>query len=352
MECISRRDSTPVNIGSLTIGGRQPISVQSMTKTDTRDVQATVSQIKQLEEAGCEIIRVAVPDMEAAKCLGQIRSQINIPLVADIHFDYRLAIEAIRQGVDKLRLNPGNIKDKENVRLICREAKGANIPIRIGVNSGSVDRKRFPEITAQAIVTSAMEHVRLLEEHDFTNIIISLKASSIPLTIESYRLMAESVSYPFHIGITEAGPIRSGSIRSGVGIGILLSMGLGDTVRVSLTADPIEEVYAAYEILQSLNLRRHGIQLVSCPTCGRTEVDLQRIVCSLEDKLRAIKKPLHIAVMGCVVNGPGEAADADIGVACGKGVGLLFKKGMPLYKVPQERIVEALMEEIEKAGSA
>ncbi|MBU0702193.1 flavodoxin-dependent (E)-4-hydroxy-3-methylbut-2-enyl-diphosphate synthase [bacterium] len=346
MNCISRRNSIPVKVGNLIIGGNQPISVQSMTKTDTRDVPATVSQIKRLETAGCEIIRVAVPDMKAAKCLGQIRSQINIPLVADIHFDYRLALEAISQGVDKLRLNPGNIKDTEKISLICREAERFNIPIRIGVNSGSVDRKRFTEITPQALVSSAMEHIRLLEECDFTNIIVSLKASNIPLTIESYKLMSEMISYPFHIGITEAGPIRSGSIRSGVGIGILLSMGLGDTVRVSLTADPIEEVYAAYEILQSLNLRRHGIQLVSCPTCGRTEVDLQKIVYSLEDKLRVIKKPLHIAVMGCVVNGPGEASEADIGVACGKGVGLLFKKGMPLYKVPQEGIVDALMDEI------
>ncbi|OIP41529.1 4-hydroxy-3-methylbut-2-en-1-yl diphosphate synthase [Candidatus Desantisbacteria bacterium CG2_30_40_21] len=346
--CIPRRDSMSVKVGNLIIGGNQPISVQSMTKTDTRDVPATVYQIKQLEDAGCSIVRVAVPDISAAKCLGQIRSQINIPLVADIHFDYRLAIEAIHQGVDKLRLNPGNIKDTEKVSLICYEAKKFNIPIRIGVNSGSVDRKRFHEITPQALVDSAMEHIRLLEECDFTDIIVSLKASNIPLTIESYKLMSGMVTYPFHIGITEAGPIRTGSIRSGVGIGILLSMGLGDTVRVSLTADPVEEVYTAYEILQSLNLRRHGVQLVSCPTCGRTEVDLQKIVYSLEDKLRIIKKPLCVAVMGCVVNGPGEASEADIGVACGKGVGLLFKKGMPLYKVPQERIVDVLMEEIEK----
>lgn len=344
--CISRRNSMPVKVGNLTIGGNQPISVQSMTKTDTRNVSATVAQIKQLADAGCSIVRVAVPNISAAKCLGQIRSQINIPLVADIHFDYRLALEAINQGVDKLRLNPGNIKDKEKVSLICREAKKVNIPIRIGVNSGSVDRKKFTEITPHALVDSAMEHIRLLEECDFTNIIISLKASDIPLTIEAYKLMSEMVAYPFHIGITEAGPIRSGNIRSGVGIGILLSMGLGDTIRVSLTADPVEEVFTAYEILGSLNLQRHGIQLVSCPTCGRTEVDLQNIVHSLEDKLRVVKKPLRVAVMGCVVNGPGEASEADIGVACGKGVGLLFKKGVPLYKVPQERIVEVLMEEI------
>lgn len=344
-----RRDTIPVKVGNIFIGKGYPIIVQSMTKTDTRNIEATVAQIKQLEAAGCEIVRIAVPDMQAAKCIGKIKKQVNIPIVADIHFNYRLALEAIKQGIDKLRLNPGNIRDKDKISAICNAAKDRNIPIRVGVNSGSIDRKRFKEATPEALVTSAIEYIELLEEFGIKNIVVSLKASDILTTIEAYKLMATRVQYPFHIGITEAGTIPTGSIKSAVGIGVLLASGIGDTIRVSLTADPIEEVRVAYQILQSLKLREYTIQIISCPTCGRTQVDLQRIVLNLEDKIKFIKKPLKVAVMGCVVNGPGEAADADIGIACSKNMGVLFKKGVIVRKrISQQNIVDILIDEINK----
>jgi (E)-4-hydroxy-3-methylbut-2-enyl-diphosphate synthase len=348
---MNRRQSKAVQVGKLIIGGNAPISVQSMTKTDTKDVKATVNQIKQLEDAGCEIIRVAVPDMDAAKALGAIKKQIGIPLIADIHFDYRLALEAIAQGVDKLRINPGNIKQKDKVVKIVKKAKERNIPIRIGVNSGSVDRKRFGKVTAYSLVESALEHIRILEDLGFFDIIISLKATDVPMTIEAYKLMADKVDYPFHIGITEAGLMWTGSIKSAVGIGSLLAQGLGDTIRVSLTGDPVDEVRIGYEILKVLQLRHFGYELISCPTCARCEIDLIKIAKEVEEKISHFSLPtshflLKIAIMGCVVNGPGEAADADIGIAGGKGVGLLFKKGKIIKKIPEKDLIKALLQEI------
>lgn len=346
---MTRRYSRPVRVGNLVIGGTAPISIQSMTKTDTRDIKATVGQIKRLEEVGCEIIRVAVPDMEAAKALGTIKKQINIPLVADIHFDYRLALEAITQGVDKLRINPGNIGEKDNVIKIVKKAKERNIPIRIGVNSGSVDRKKYDKVTTTSLVDSALEHIRILEELDFFDIVISLKATDVPMTIEAYKLMATKVDYPFHIGITEAGLPPSGTIKSAVGIGSLLAQGLGDTIRVSLTADPVEEVKVAQEILKALQLRHIGFELISCPTCARCEIDLIKIATEIEREISSLPSPkssFKIAIMGCVVNGPGEAREADIGIAGGKGIGLLFKKGKIIKKVAQVDLVNTLLQEI------
>lgn len=352
-----RRLSRPVHVGKITIGGDTPISIQSMTKTDTRNVEATVYQIKKLEEVGCEIIRVAVPDMEAAKVLGAIKKQIGIPLVADIHFDYRLALESIAQGVDKLRINPGNIKQKDKVVQIVKKAKEKNIPIRIGVNSGSVDRKRFGKVTASSLVDSALEHIKILEDLGFFDIIISLKATDVPMTIEAYQLMATKVDYPFHIGITEAGLPWNGGIKSAVGIGSLLAQGLGDTIRVSLTGDPVEEVKVGYEILKVLQLRHIGPELISCPTCGRCEIDLIKIATEVEKKLVQFpipnpQFPLKIAIMGCVVNGPGEASEADIGIAGGKGVGLLFKRGEIIKKVAETELIEILLQEIKSMISS
>ncbi|MEW6096266.1 MAG: flavodoxin-dependent (E)-4-hydroxy-3-methylbut-2-enyl-diphosphate synthase [bacterium] len=348
---MNRRYSRTVQVGKLPIGGDAPISIQSMTKTDTRDVAATVSQIKRLEEIGCEIIRVAVPDMESARVLGRIKKQIGIPLIADIHFDYRLALEAIAQGVDKLRINPGNIKQKDKVVKIVEKAKERNIPIRIGVNSGSVDRKRFGSVTSSSLVESALEHIKILEELDFFDIVISLKATDVPMTISAYELMATKVDYPFHIGITESGLPWSGGIKSAVGIGTLLAQGLGDTIRVSLTADPVEEVKVGYEILQALQLRHRCPEVISCPTCARCEIDIIKIAQEVEREishftLHTSHFPFKIAIMGCVVNGPGEAAEADIGIAGGKGVGLLFKKGKIIKKVAQADMVETLLQEI------
>ncbi|MEW6621351.1 MAG: flavodoxin-dependent (E)-4-hydroxy-3-methylbut-2-enyl-diphosphate synthase [bacterium] len=346
---MNRRYSKPIRAGNLTIGGDAPISVQSMTKTKTSDVKTTVRQIKQLEDVGCEIIRVGVPDMESAKVLGVIKRQISIPLVADIHFDYRLALEAIAQGVDKLRINPGNIKQTDRVVKIVEKAKERNIPIRIGVNSGSVDRKKFGKVGATALVESALQHIKILEDLDFFDIVISLKATDVPMTIEAYQLMATKVDYPFHIGITESGLPWAGSIKSAVGMGSLLSQGLGDTIRVSLTAQPIEEVKLGYEILKALRLRETGLELISCPTCARCEIDLIKIAKQVEKEIKKLKfKKLKfkIAIMGCVVNGPGEAADADIGIAGGKGIGLIFKKGKIIKKVPQTELVETLLYEI------
>jgi len=346
---MKRRIAKEVKVGNVTIGGEASVSIQSMTKTDTSDVRATVAQIKELEAAGCELVRVAVPDVQAAKSLGEIKNRINIPLIADIHFDYRLALEAIGQGVDKLRINPGNIGDRERTKKVVLAAKTAGIPIRIGVNAGSLDRKHYQELTPANLVASALDHIKILEDLGFTDIIISLKASDIPTTIESYRLMATKVDYPFHIGITEAGPPKRGIVKSAVGIGSLLALGIGDTLRVSLTGDPVEEVRVGCEILKALGLRP-GLDLISCPTCGRCKVDLVKIVEQIEEKIphSAFRIPhsFKIAIMGCVVNGPGEAKEADIGLAAGDGIGLIFKKGEIIKKVKEEEMVEALIEEV------
>jgi len=345
---IKRRLSKPIQIGGVTVGGGAPVSVQSMTKTDTRDVRATIEQIKELEECGCEIIRCAVPDMEAAQALAAIKKGIRIPLVADIHFDYRLALAALESGVDALRLNPGNIAAPDKVRAVVRSAKSRGVPIRIGVNFGSLPKDLDPELTIpQQMVEAALRHIRILENLDFDLIKVSLKAFDVPTTIQAYREIADKIPYPLHIGITEAGIPRQGVIRSAVGIGILLNEGFGDTVRVSLTSHPREEVYVAYEILKSLHLREHGSSLVSCPTCGRAEVDVVDLANRVEQYLEKIKKPIKVAVMGCVVNGPGEAKDADIGVACGKGQAVLFKKGQPVRTLKEEEIYSELIKEIE-----
>jgi (E)-4-hydroxy-3-methylbut-2-enyl-diphosphate synthase len=343
-----RRLTKKIYIGSVAVGGEAPISVQSMTKTDTRDARATLEQIAELAACGCEIIRCAVPDMEAARALKDIKKGSHIPVVADIHFDYRLALQALESGVDALRLNPGNISDPEKVKTVVKAAKERSVPIRIGVNFGSLPQDLDPQLTLpQKMAEAAMRHIRILEDLDFDLIKVSLKAFDVPTTIQAYQEIAGRIPYPLHVGITEAGTPRQGMIRSAVGIGILLNEGLGDTVRVSLTTHPREEVYAAYEILKSLHLREHGPSLVSCPTCGRTEIDVVTLASQVEQQLAKIKKPLKVAVMGCVVNGPGEAKDADIGVACGKGKAVLFKKGQQIRTIEEADIVSELMKEIE-----
>jgi (E)-4-hydroxy-3-methylbut-2-enyl-diphosphate synthase len=344
-----RRISKTIQIGKVAVGGTAPITVQTMTKTDTRDAQATIRQIKELEECGCEIIRSAVPDNEAAEALAAIKRGISIPLVADIHFDYRLALAALEAGVDGLRLNPGNIGGPERVTAVVRAAKQRNVPIRIGVNAGSLPKEFDPKATVpQRMVSAAMEHVKILENLDFDLIKISLKAFDVPTTIEAYRDIAAKVPYPLHLGITEAGTPRAGAIRSAVGLGILLSEGIGDTIRVSLTGHPREEVLAGYDILKSLNMREHGPTLVSCPTCGRTEVNLVGLAYAVEERLLKMTRPIKVAVMGCVVNGPGEAKDADVGIACGKGRGVIFRKGEIVRTVEEKDLLEALMAEVEK----
>lgn len=339
-----------IHIGNVAIGGGAPISVQSMTNTKTTDTNATVSQIRALAAAGCDIVRLAVPDMEAAKNLGNIIKEVNIPLVADIHFDYRLAIEAMNQGIAALRLNPGNIGGADNVRAVVKIAKEKHIPIRIGVNAGSLDKKlleKYGAPTAEALVESALEHVALLEAEDFHDIKISLKAHDVPLTIAAYRLMSEKVDYPLHLGITEAGTVNTGIIKSAVGIGALLAEGIGDTFRISLTGDPVVEVKVANEILKALGLKEYGPTLIACPTCGRTSIDLPHIAEQVEKKLADITEPIEVAVMGCVVNGPGEARTADVGIAGGKGEGLVFRKGEIIRKVSEEKLVEELFREID-----
>jgi len=355
---IARRKTKKIKIGDLYLGGDAPIRVQSMTKTDTRDVKRTIKQIKELEEVGCEIIRCAVPDREAAESLGKIKKAIKIPLVADIHFDYRLALEAINQGVDKIRINPGNIGSREKVEKIVLATKEKNIPIRIGVNAGSLKtgnrQQAIGTSKAEVMVDSAMEYVRMIENMGFEDIVISLKAADVPTTVEAYRLFAQRSNYPLHLGITEAGTVISGAIKSAVGMGLLLAQGIGDTIRVSLTTDDLrEEVKAGYEILRSLDLRNYGIEIISCPTCARCEIDLVKIVNQLEKKLSTLYSPLStprlkVAVMGCIVNGPGEAKDADIGIAGGKGVGLLFKQGKPIRKIPEKDWLKTLLKEIDK----
>jgi len=351
---MERRKTRPVWVGTVQVGGGAPVSVQSMTNTDTRDIAATAAQINQLARAGCEIVRVAVPDREAADVLHLIKKQIEIPLVADIHFDYRLALTALEKGVDGLRINPGNIGKREKVAEVAAAAKERGVPIRIGVNAGSLEKDlldRYGSPAAAALVESAMRHIRLLEELGFFDIKVSVKASNVPLMLEAYRMLAEKVNYPLHVGVTEAGTLRSGVVKSAVGIGALLAEGIGDTIRVSLTGHPLEEVRVGYEILKSLGLRTRGVDLVSCPTCARTRIDLIKIANEVEDRLRGITKPLKVAVMGCVVNGPGEAKEADVGIAGGKGTGLLFRRGRVVRSVPEEELVEELVREAEKLSS-
>ena len=342
-----RRKTKQIMIGSVAIGSDAPIAVQSMTNTDTRDVDATVNQIHLLEEAGCDLVRVAVVDREAGLALSKIKAQIKIPLVADIHFDYRLALLAIEQGVDKLRINPGNIGSRDRVKAIVTEAKNSRIPIRVGANAGSLAGWALEKYghTPKALVESAMEQIRILEDLDFDEIVVSLKSSSIPFTIEAYKMIAQEVDYPFHVGITEAGTPWFGSIKSAAGIGALLVSGIGDTIRVSLTGDPVEEIKVGWAILKSLELRSRGPVFISCPTCGRTKIDLERIAAEVEKRLSHLTKPLKIAVMGCEVNGPGEARDADLGIAGGSGVGLIFRKGKIIRKVREEELVDALVNE-------
>lgn len=345
-----RRKTREINIGGVKIGGDNPIAIQSMCNTDTRDVKATVDQIKRLEKAGCEIIRVAVPDMEAAECIRDIKKSIDIPLVADIHFDYRLALRCMENGIDKIRINPGNIGSADRVKLVADMAKRNGIPIRIGVNSGSLEKnlvEKYGGVTPQGLVESALGHIKLLEENDFYDIAVSIKASNVPFSVEVYELLSDTVDYPLHVGITEAGTVWGGTVKSAVGIGAILSRGIGDTIRVSLTGDPVEEIYAAKEILKSLELRKFGVEFISCPTCGRTSIDLIKIANEVEEKVRNIDKNIKVAVMGCAVNGPGEAREADIGIAGGHGEGLIFKKGQILRKVPENRLVEELLKEIE-----
>ncbi len=346
-----RRKTRPIWVGGVQVGGDAPVCVQSMTNTDTRNVAATVAQINKLAAAGCEIVRVAVPDRQAAGALSAIKKQINIPLIADVHFDYRLALRALEEGVDGLRINPGNIGKPEKVAAIVEAAKKRKVPIRVGVNAGSLEKslvQKHGAVTAPALVESALGHIRLLEKLGFFEIKVSVKASDVPLMIEAYRLLAEKVDYPLHVGVTEAGTMRSGIVKSAVGIGTLLAEGIGDTIRVSLTGDPVEEVRVGYEILKALGLRKRGIELISCPTCGRTEIDLVRIATEVEERLRDFPAPLKVAVMGCVVNGPGEARHADVGIAGGKGGGLLFRRGEIIRRVPEEKLVEELVREVEK----
>ena len=348
---IKRKQTRQISIGNVKIGGGAPISVQSMTNTKTTDTAATVAQIKALEKAGCDIVRLAVPDMAAAENIANIKKQVNVPLVADIHFDYRLALKAIEQGIDALRINPGNIGDEDRVKAVVEAAKTKHIPIRIGVNAGSLDKKllaKYGKVTAQALVESAMEHVRILQKLDFHDIKISLKAHDVPLTLDAYRLMSETVDYPLHLGITEAGTVNTGIIKSAVGIGALLAEGIGDTFRISLTGDPVNEVKVANEILKALGLKEYGPTLISCPTCGRCNIDLPSIAAQVEKRLENVQKPVKVAVMGCVVNGPGEARDADIGIAGGKGEGLVFRKGEIIGKVPEDKLIDALFAELDK----
>ena len=340
-----------IKVGSVAVGGGAPVTIQSMCNTRTEDAAATIRQIHALEAAGCEIVRVTVPTMEAAQALSTIRDAISIPLVADIHFDYRLALEAAARGADKIRINPGNIGGEDRVKAVVDACRAHRVPIRIGVNGGSLEKDllaKYGRVTPEALVESALRHVRLLEKFDFTDVCISVKSSDVPLNIQAYRLLHETVDYPLHLGVTEAGTPTMGLVKSAVGIGALLCDGIGDTMRVSLTADPVEEVYAAKKILQACGLRRSGVNLISCPTCGRTSYNMIPIAEELERRLAGCEKKLTVAVMGCVVNGPGEASAADLGVAGGNGEGLIFRKGKVLYKVPEEKLVDALMAEIEQ----
>lgn len=340
-----------INVGGVPVGGGAPVTIQSMCSTPTQDVEATLRQIRELAAAGCEIIRVAVPDMEAARAVGKIKESSPIPVVVDIHFDYKLALEAIAAGADKVRINPGNIGGEDKVKAVAEACRLHNIPIRIGVNGGSLEKPilaRYGKICPEAMVESAFGHIRLLNKFDFDDICVSLKSSSVPVTMRAYQLMGERSGYPMHIGITEAGTVRMGALKSAVGIGGLLALGIGDTMRVSLSADPVEEVYAARDILKAAGVRREGPELVSCPTCGRTRIDLISLANQVEERLKTVDKPITVAVMGCAVNGPGEARSADCGIAGGIGEGLLFQKGEIVKKVPQERLVDELFALIER----
>lgn len=340
-----------INIGSIPIGGDAPCSVQSMCSTDTRDISATIAQIKELAEVGCEIVRCAVPDLDAALALAQIKQLSPIPVVADIHFDYKLALQVLEGGIDGLRLNPGNIGEKWKVAEIVASAAERKVPIRIGVNAGSLEKEllqRYGHPSAEAMVESAMGHIRILEDLNYREIKISLKASDVMKTVSAYRLFSEQSDYPLHIGITEAGTLFSGTIKSSVGLGILLADGIGDTMRVSLTGAPRDEVRVGYDILKAVGLRQRGVNFVSCPTCGRCQIDLIRVAEDVEKRLQGIDKQITVAVMGCAVNGPGEAREADVGIAGGKGEGLVFRHGEIVRKVPEEELADALMEEISK----
>jgi len=348
---IQRQKTRQISVGSVQIGGNARVSVQSMTKTDTRDVRKTVAQIRRLERAGCEVIRVAVPDEEAARAIAQIKSRIKIPLIADIHFNYRLALMAMEHGADGLRINPGNIGGRDRLKAIVSEAKRRSVPIRIGVNAGSLEKdllKGFGGPTPGAMVLSALRTIEWMETLGFHLIKVSLKASDVLRTVEAYRLFSEKSDYPLHVGITEAGKGSGAVVKSAIGIGLLLSEGIGDTIRVSLTGDPLDEVRAGYEILRALKIRERGIEIISCPTCGRCEIDLGRLVEKVEKGIRKITAPMTIAIMGCVVNGPGEAKEADIGIAGGKGVGLLFKKGKIVRKVRESEFIPILLKEIQE----
>ncbi len=346
---ITRDLTRTVKIKDIAIGGGNPIAIQSMTNTKTEDIDATIRQILELEEVGCDIVRVAVPNENAAKAIEQIVKHINIPLVADIHFDYKLALMAIENGINKLRINPGNIGSEDRVRAVVEKAKSYNVPIRIGVNSGSISQEnlqKYGGVNAKSMVESASEHIRILEDLNFKDIVVSLKASNVPLAIETYKTFASSYDYPLHVGITEAGTLYRGTIKSSVGLGAILASGIGDTIRVSLSDHPVKEIECAQNVLQSLNLGVYGVEIISCPTCGRTEVPLIELANKVDEATKNLKKPLKIAVMGCAVNGPGEAKEADIGIAGGKGEGLIFKKGKIVRKVPADKMFDALMAEI------
>jgi (E)-4-hydroxy-3-methylbut-2-enyl-diphosphate synthase len=349
-EIIHRSQTRPVKVGNLTIGGNNELFIQSMTTTKTHDVEATVAQIHRLEEAGCQIVRVAVPDERAANAIPDIKRQINIPLVADIHFDYRLALKAIEGGIDKIRINPGNIGKREKVEAVVKAAKEKGIPIRIGVNAGSLEKhilNKYGYPTADGMVESALHHIKILEDLDFHDIIVSMKASDVQLAIEAYEKAARAFNYPLHLGITESGTLFSGTIKSAAGLGTILSKGIGNTLRVSLSADPVEEVKVARELLKIFGLSSNAATLISCPTCGRIEIDLISIANEVEEYIQTIKAPIKVSVLGCAVNGPGEAREADIGIAGARGEGLLFRKGQIVRKVPEETMVEELKKEID-----
>ena len=334
-----------ISVGGVPLGGGAPVTIQSMCNTRTDDVAATVAQIRRLEAAGCEIVRVAVPDMAAARAVGKIRESISIPLVVDIHFDYKLALECVAAGCDKVRINPGNIGGEDRVKAVAHACREKGIPIRIGVNGGSLEKRllaKYGGVTPEALVESAFDHIALLHKFDFEDICVSLKSSSVATTMAAYRLMSEQSDYPLHLGVTETGTPRMGVLKSAVGIGGLLAMGIGDTMRISLSADPVEEVYAARDILKAAGVRREGAELISCPTCGRTRIDLISLAQEVERRLQGVDKPITVAVMGCVVNGPGEASAADVGIAGGDGEGLLFRRGEIVKKVPQDQLVDEL----------
>lgn len=339
-----------INVGGVLVGGGAPVSIQSMTNTRTDDVAATLAQIRALASAGCEIVRVAVPDMEAARAVGKIKEESPLPVVVDIHFDYKLALEAIAAGADKVRINPGNIGGEDRVKAVADACRLHNIPIRIGVNGGSLEKEllaKYGRVCPEAMVESAFGHIKLLNKFDFDDICVSLKSSSVPMTMAAYRVMREQSHYPLHLGVTEAGTVRMGTLKSAVGIGGLLAMGVGDTMRVSLSANPVEEIYAAKDILKAAGIRKDGAELVSCPTCGRTRINLIELAGEVEERLKGVDKPITVAVMGCVVNGPGEASAADCGIAGGVGEGLLFKKGEIIKKVPQVQLVDELFKLID-----